>query len=121
MERSVLIGDMGVEREARIDAVAGVDVAARCNALATAEELTVRGGCGSLAPDGGERQAVMGIDEAGKRSTVVLLADMRILGPDGVVCGTGRNPTLRLWPAIFSGEVDVLPSEGRDVGQQIWR
>ncbi|WP_050746797.1 MULTISPECIES: Eco57I restriction-modification methylase domain-containing protein, partial [unclassified Shinella] len=25
----------------------------------------------------------------------------------GVVCGRGRNPTLRLWPAIFSGEIDV--------------
>ncbi|MFC5387186.1 recombinase family protein, partial [Aquamicrobium segne] len=23
----------------------------------------------------------------------------------GVVCGRGRNPTLRLWPAIFAGEV----------------
>ncbi|HAS1883809.1 IS3 family transposase, partial [Klebsiella pneumoniae] len=21
----------------------------------------------------------------------------------GVVCGRGRNPTLRLWPTIFSG------------------
>ncbi|OOI60614.1 hypothetical protein BMT66_25495 [Escherichia coli] len=27
----------------------------------------------------------------------------------GVVCGKGRNPTLRLWPAIFSGEIDVFP------------
>ena len=39
----------------------------------------------------------------------------------GVVCGRGRNPTLRLWPAIFSGEIDVLPSERRDVGQEIGR
>lgn len=39
----------------------------------------------------------------------------------GVVCGMGRNPTLRLWPAIFAGEVDMLPSEGRDMGQQIGR
>lgn len=40
-------------------------------------------------------------------------------GVKGVVCGRGRNPTLRLWPTIFSGKVDVLPSEGRDMGQQI--
>jgi alanine-glyoxylate transaminase/serine-glyoxylate transaminase/serine-pyruvate transaminase len=39
----------------------------------------------------------------------------------GVVCGRGRNPTLRLWPSIFSGKIDVLPSEGRDMGQQIGR
>ena len=39
----------------------------------------------------------------------------------GVVCGRGRNPTLRFWPTIFSGEVDVLPSEGRDVSQEIGR
>ncbi|MGI0592665.1 hypothetical protein ACRCPI_31505, partial [Pseudomonas aeruginosa] len=37
----------------------------------------------------------------------------------GVVCGRGRNPTLRLWPAIFSGEIDVFPSERRNMGQEI--
>ncbi len=37
--------------------------------------------------------------------------------PKGVVCGRGRNPTLRIWPPIFTGEVDVLPSERRDMGQ----
>lgn len=31
----------------------------------------------------------------------------------GVVCGKGRNPTLRLWPAIFSGEIDVFPGDRR--------
>ncbi|EMX0833444.1 hypothetical protein AB6J97_005179 [Raoultella ornithinolytica] len=40
---------------------------------------------------------------------------------DGVVCGRGRNPTLRLWPAIFSGEIDVFPSERRNMGQEIGR
>ena len=39
----------------------------------------------------------------------------------GVVCGRGRNPTLRLWPAIFSGEIDVFPSERRNMGQEIGR
>lgn len=33
----------------------------------------------------------------------------------------GRNPTLRLWPAIFSGEIDVFPSERRNMGQEIGR
>lgn len=42
-------------------------------------------------------------------------------GIPGVVCGRGRNPTLRLWPAIFSGEIDVFPSERRNMGQEIGR
>ncbi len=29
--------------------------------------------------------------------------------------------TLRLWPGIFSSEIDVFPSERRDMGQQIGR
>lgn len=33
----------------------------------------------------------------------------------------GRNPTLRHWPTIFSGEIDVLPRERRDMGQRIGR
>ena len=43
------------------------------------------------------------------------------IGVFGVVCGRGRNPTLRLWPAIFSGEIDVFPSERRNMGQEIGR
>lgn len=31
----------------------------------------------------------------------------------GVVCGRGRNPTLRLWPTIFSGKIDVFPGDRR--------
>lgn len=48
---------------------------------------------------------------------------VRAVGRDvsGVVCGRGRNPTLRLWPAIFSGEIDVFPSERRNMGQEIGR
>ena len=34
-------------------------------------------------------------------------------GHDGVVCGRGRNPTLRLWPTIFSGKIDVFPGDRR--------
>nr|WP_240691016.1 hypothetical protein [Burkholderia cepacia] len=45
----------------------------------------------------------------------------RVILEVGVVCGRGRNPTLRLWPAIFSGEIDVFPSERRNMGQEIGR
>lgn len=31
----------------------------------------------------------------------------------GGVCGRGRNPTLRLWPTIFSGKIDVFPGDRR--------
>ena len=31
----------------------------------------------------------------------------------GVVCGRGRNPTLRLWPTIFSGKIDVFRGDRR--------
>ncbi len=37
----------------------------------------------------------------------------RIDGATGVVCGRGRNPTLRLWPTIFSGKIDVFPGDRR--------
>ena len=39
--------------------------------------------------------------------------------PVGVVCGRGRNPTLRARPSIFAREIDVLPSEWRDMSQEI--
>ena len=37
----------------------------------------------------------------------------RVLVIEGVVCGRGRNPTLRLWPTIFSGKIDVFPGDRR--------
>lgn len=40
--RAVLVGDVGVEAEAGINTVAGVDVAARGAAFTAAEELPVR-------------------------------------------------------------------------------
>lgn len=52
------------------------------------------------------------------RTSGVMAKHVRRLG---VVCGRGRNPTLRLWPAIFSGEIDVFPSERRNMGQEIGR
>ena len=38
------------------------------------------------------------------------LAEQHMQPEPGVVYGRGRNLTLRLWPTIFSGEIDVLPS-----------
>ncbi|EEY8272808.1 hypothetical protein DFY45_24230 [Escherichia coli] len=56
------------------------------------------------------------------RATFPRLKITMIVRPQqGVVCGRGRNPTLRLWPAIFSGEIDVFPSERRNMGQEIGR
>lgn len=60
------------------------------------------------------RAAVLGANDG-----IVSTASL-VLGV-GVVCGRGRNPTLRLWPAIFSGEIDVFPSERRNMGQEIGR
>lgn len=37
----------------------------------------------------------------------------RVIVEIGVVCGRGRNPTLRLWPTIFSGKIDVFPGDRR--------
>lgn len=39
--------------------------------------------------------------------------DKRLEDIYGVVCGRGRNPTLRLWPTIFSGKIDVFPGDRR--------
>ena len=65
---------------------------------------------GDLSTCSGERNAKM-VD------TSELL---RVFGPfeqpkgeHGVVCGRGRNPTLRLWPTIFSGKIDVFPGDRR--------
>ena len=42
----------------------------------------------------------------------------KLLIPDiGVVCGRGRNPTLSR-PAVFPGEMNMLPSKRRDVGEE---
>lgn len=57
----------------------------------------------------------------GKDSGLMLHLTAELARQMGVVCGRGRNPTLRLWPAIFSGEIDVFPSERRNMGQEIGR
>lgn len=61
----------------------------------------------------------IGKSRGGNTTKIHLVVDSG--GLPGVVCGRGRNPTLRLWPAIFSGEIDVFPSERRNMGQEIGR
>jgi len=76
-----LIGNMGVEAEAMIDAIAGVDVAARCAALRAPEELTIGTGRCAVAPYPREWQAVVRVDEDGERRAVALVADIGDMGP----------------------------------------
>ena len=58
------------------------------------------------------------IGEAGRVGVVLLdpqvgLVVQQAVEHIGVVCGRGRNPTLRLWPTIFSGKIDVFPGDRR--------
>ena len=82
----VLVGDVGVEAEPRIDPVFRVDVADPY-ALAAAEELPVRTGGGAVAPHRCDRQAVLGVDQDGERAFVAVLADIGVLGPGELVAG----------------------------------
>ena len=54
--RAVLVGDVGVEAQAGIVAVAGVHLAGGVAALGRAEELPVGGRCGAVAPGGRDGQ-----------------------------------------------------------------
>lgn len=55
---------------------------------------------------GGFEDGTFDIEQAiSQRPDVIVL--------NGVVCGRGRNPTLRLWPTIFSGKIDVFPGDRR--------
>src|SRR3546814_20445287 len=76
---------MGVEAEAMIDAIAGVDVAPRCAALRAPEELAIGTGRGAIAPDPREWQAVVRIDEDGERRAVAVVADIGVMGPQELV------------------------------------
>lgn len=58
-----LIGYMGIEAKPMIDAIAGVDVAARCASFCSPEELAIGTGRGAITPDPREWQVMMGIDE----------------------------------------------------------
>lgn len=58
---------MSVERDAGLVTVPGVDVTQRLTAAARAEELPVRAGGGAVAPNPGQRQRPVRLDQAGER------------------------------------------------------
>ena len=82
--RPVLIGDVGVLAEARIGAIASIDFAGSVPASRRAEVLPVGGGCGAVAPDGGDRHGTA--DEAAHR--VVLVTKARELRGRGTAQAT---------------------------------
>src|SRR3546814_2161904 len=63
MVGGALIGDMRVEAEAVVDAVARVDVTARGTALGSPAELTIGAGLGAVGTDPREWQAMLGRSE----------------------------------------------------------
>jgi hypothetical protein len=56
----MLVGDMGIEAEARIVAIARIDLAGSVAAFAGAKELPIRGRGAAITPDIGDRQGVYG-------------------------------------------------------------
>src|SRR5271165_7412715 len=84
---SVLIRDMGVEAEAGIDAIPSVDLISDIAALAGAEELAVRRRGRAGAPQGGNWQPVMRIDDPDQRRLIRLRSDISVGGPDQLVPG----------------------------------
>lgn len=72
---------MGVEGDAGLVAVPGVDVADRLAAAAGAEELPVRTGRGAVSPGRGERQGAVHLDQPGEGRRVAFLADVPVVGP----------------------------------------
>ena len=85
--RPVLVGNVGVEAEAGIVAIARVDVPGGIAALAGAKELPVRGRGTAIAPDCGDGQGVVRVDDPGERRPVGLGPDMGVGGPDQLVAG----------------------------------
>ena len=81
MERRVAIGDMGVELHAGFRAVLGVVVGARLAVPAGAEELAVRRRRPAVAPNAGEGLGVNGVDEAGERGLIGLVAHVPFRDP----------------------------------------
>jgi hypothetical protein len=71
-----MAGDVRVDDRAGVDAVFGIDGAARARVASGPEILPVRGrGC-SVVPDRRHRMSVMGVDNGGACGDVVVVADV---------------------------------------------
>ena len=81
VERPELVGNVGVERDPGLVAVPGVDVTQRFAAAARPEELPVRAGGGAVAPDPGQRQRPVRLDQAGECRGVAFLAHVPVVHP----------------------------------------
>src|SRR3546814_4930299 len=79
--RRALIGIMGVEAEAMIDAIAGVDYTPRCAALRAPEELAIGTVRGAIVPDPPAWQTQVRIDEDAERRAVAVVAAVGVMGP----------------------------------------
>src|SRR5208283_4678617 len=87
VERVVSPGYMGVDDNAGIDAVFGVDGASGPGAAAGAEVLTVRGGGRPVIPNRRHRVLVMRIDDGGAGGDIVIVADVPLSHVDQVMIG----------------------------------
>src|SRR6516165_8348001 len=67
---------MGIEDNAGIDAVLGVDGASGPGASASTEVLAIRGRRRAVIPNRGHRVSVMDVDDGGSSGNVVVVADM---------------------------------------------
>ena len=81
VERRVAVGEVGVELDARVIAVMGVEAAGVATEAAGPEELTVRRRCEAVAEQCGERLALLLIDQALKRQGIGLVADVPVRCP----------------------------------------
>ena len=79
VEGPVLVRDMGVERHARLVAVPRVDVGDRLAVAPGEEMLAVGAGCAAIAPDAGERQRPVRVDDLCKRFGVGRFRDVPVL------------------------------------------
>ena len=81
----MLVGDVRIETQARVLAVARVHVAGGIAALCGAEELPVRRRCGAVAPGGCNREPAVRVDDSGECCGVGFRTRIGVCGPDQLV------------------------------------
>ena len=106
---------MGVERDPGLVAVSGIDVAQRLAAAGRAEELPVRAGGGAVAPDPGQRQCPVSLDQAGERRGVAFLAHVPVVHPGELAQAV---PLARVCHPV-QAQVDAVGQVGGEQGGQL--